>query len=206
MPEGPEIYILSKAINKYFENENYSYSKGKHLRLLETNEDWSFALNGTVRIEENNLLKVESGFLFGEKVSLEESKDLGFDWLSASEEELNKEIEKWKKSKKKLAGLLLDQKLICGIGVAWGSEILFKARLNPNKRACDQDLGNLGKAMMEIREEIIDLYKLELEKQKNKEEIRNLINNWFHNLYKIRVMKKYKIGEKVEVLGRTWWI
>ena len=47
--------------------------------------------------------------------------------LESWNESLQQEVNKWVKSKRKLAALILDQTKITGIGVAWGSEILFKA-------------------------------------------------------------------------------
>ena len=98
--------------------------------------------------------------------------------------------------------MLLDQAKISGIGVAWGSEILFKAGLRPDMRACDQTLNKLANSMIEIRENIKKLYSEQLDESECKE----FINNWFENLYEIRDMNIYKKGSKIEVLGRSWWV
>ena len=39
MPEGPEIWILSKAVNKYYGFEK-TESYGKHLFILDKKENW----------------------------------------------------------------------------------------------------------------------------------------------------------------------
>jgi len=59
MPEGPEVLILSKAINRYYmETVNVkTNSYGKHLIINDIMEDWSFGLTGKVKIDHNNNLK-----------------------------------------------------------------------------------------------------------------------------------------------------
>jgi formamidopyrimidine-DNA glycosylase len=207
MPEGPEVWILSKMINEYNLNDN-TISIGKHLIIKNIQEDWSFGLNGKVNINENNeLVKVETGWINGEKKQYDNKsvKELGLDWMTASKKELEEEVQKWTNSKKKLAILILDQTKICGIGVAWGSEILYNAKLKPNLKACDQLLNKLVDSMIEIRIKIqdtyINLYNENIDNDKNKK----LINGWFENLYKIRKMNIYKKGSKIQISGRSWW-
>lgn len=218
MPEGPEIWILSEAINKYYHVEK-TKAYGKHLfvfpslekmesnKILKCGENWSFGLTGKVKILDNNeLLKIHTGWICGDQVLFndyqEETQKLGINWVTSSETELRKEVDNWIKSKKKLAGLMLDQTKISGIGVAWGSEILFKAELRPDMRACDQVLNKLADSMIEIREKI----KKEYSNQVNEYNSKEFINEWFENLYEIRVMTVYKKGSKIEVLGRSWWV
>ena len=133
--------------------------------------------------------------------------------MTASKEDLENEVAKWINSKKKIAGLILDQKKICGIGVAWGSEILFKADLRPDVRACDQVLTKLVDSIILTREKIKEIYDLELNRTMqvckiydNNTKLRVLINDWFENLYEIREMDIYKKGCKLQVLGRGWWV
>lgn len=208
MPEGPEIWILSKAINTYYSNKN-TQSYGKHLFLKDVKENWSFGLTGTVAIgPDNKLAKVPSGWLHGSVVAYDdlivEQGKLGIDFMTADEEELKCEIGKWASSKKKLAGLLLDQTKISGIGVAWGSEILFNAGLRPEARACDQNLDKLADSIFYIRKMVKDIYEKEL--KDNEPLLKKFIDNWFKNLYEVRQMSVYKKGTQIEVLGRKWWI
>jgi formamidopyrimidine-DNA glycosylase len=211
MPEGPEIWILSEAINKYYHCEK-TRSYGKHLFVFnETKlggENWSFGLTGKVYIidDDNALIKRNTGWIYGDQVDFnnydEETKKLGTDWLTCSEADFRKEVDKWIKSKKKLAGLMLDQTKISGIGVAWGSEILFTADLRPDMRCCDQVLNKLADSMIEIREKIKKQYSELLDETNGKE----FINRWFENLYQVREMNIYKKGSKLDVLGRSWWV
>jgi len=217
MPEGPEVWILSKAINKFYSNDN-TISFGKHLIIKDIKENWSFGLNGKVGITRfNELVKIYTGWINGDElkyVDYEDSiKELGLDWMTASKEDIQKEVDKWIKSKKKLAGLILNQSKICGIGVAWGSEILFKANLRPHARACDQDLNTLVDSMIEVRTKIQETYELELSRTlevckiyNNNNKLRLFIDDWFENLYEIREMVIYNNGFKMEVLGRNWWV
>lgn len=106
-----------------------------------------------------------------------------------------------------LGPLLLDQNLICGIGVAWGSEILNRAKLLPNKKACEQDLSHLYASIMYYSHVSLELYTDELDKHTHsKETLRQFINSWFKNLYEIREMKVYKKANTITVGGRTWHI
>ena len=213
MPEAPEVWILSQAINAYYNYEK-THCYGKHLIVYDnenkrSGEDWSFGLNGKVKIcdEDNSLVKLDSGWINGEKVSFNNDSEPiiyhGINWLMCDEDLLRKEVDTWIKSKKKLAGLMLDQSRIAGIGVAWGSEILFHAGLRPDMKVCDQNIKGLADSMLHIREKIKELYKEELNKCNDK---KTFINEWFDNLYQIRDMCVYKKGSKVEVLGRSWWV
>ncbi len=204
MPEGPEVWILSKAINSHF-NEQKSLSYGKHLFILDKKENWSFGLTGKIQLDEKNeLFKLNTGWIYGDQVKYDNLEDevgkLGIDFMNANEDLVREEIDKWIKSKKKLAGLMLDQTKISGIGVAWGSEILFRAGLRPDKRACDQNLSTLADSILYIREQIKNIYEKELK------EPETLIKGWFENLYQVRQMQVYKKGSKIEVLGRSWWV
>lgn len=209
MPEGPEIWILSEAINKFYHSEK-TKAYGKHLFIFKNEkegENWSFGLTGKVCLLDNNeLIKLHTGWICGDQLSFDtyesETQNLGTNWLTSSEADLRKEVDSWIKSKKKLAGLMLDQTKISGIGVAWGSEILFKAGLRPDMRACDQVLNKLADSMIEIRESIKKKYS----EQVDESTCREFVNNWFENLYEIREMDIYKKGSKVEVLGRSWWV
>ena len=217
MPEGPEVWILSKAINSFYSNDK-TFSYGKHLIVKDIKENWSFGLNGKANIScYNELVKIDGGWVNGDKVKYENCddsiKELGLDWMTATKEELEKEVDKWIKSKKKLAALILDQTRISGIGVAWGSEILFKADLRPDMKACDQILNKLVDSIIEVRKKIQEIYTLELTRTlevckiyNNDLKLRLLINEWFENLYEIREMAIYKKGSKLQVLGRSWWV
>ena len=204
MPEGPEVWILSKAINTYFEGEK-SVSYGKHLFLLDKKENWSFGLTGKVTFNPHKeVVKVETGWLNGGQVEYEnlniEVEKLGIDFMTADDNLIRSEVDKWVKSKKKLAGLMLDQTKISGIGVAWGSEILLNAELRPDNRACDQNLSTLSDSILYIRNKIKNIYEKELKDPEA------LIQHWFDNLYQVREMNVYKKGSKVDVLGRSWWV
>jgi ribosomal protein S13 len=124
--------------------------------------------------------------------------------IESDEKEIRKEIDNWIKSKKKLGGLMLDQTKISGIGVAWGSEILYKANLRPDMRTCDQNLSTLSDSILYIRQKIKNIYEKEL--KANNDSSKDFVNEWFSNLYEIREMEIYKKGSGLLVLGRTWWV
>lgn len=208
MPEGPEVWILSKAINTFFKKNN-TLSYGKHLFILDKKENWSFGLTGKVIITElDDLIKMNTGWIYGDENKYEninkEIEKLGINFMMADEKEIRKEVDSWIKSKKKLAGLLLVQTKISGIGVAWGSEILYKANLRPNIRSCEQNLSTLADSILYIREKIKNIYVKEL--KENNANLKDFVNKWVSNLYEIREMEIYKKGSCLLVLGRTWWV
>jgi formamidopyrimidine-DNA glycosylase len=217
MPEGPEVWILNKAICKYY-GENASTSIGKHLIVQsEYNQGndsiiWSFGFNGKILIDENNKLykPMEENWIFGKNEILNSSGNIreqlslsNIDWMTSTYDELNDFVKKLSKVRGKLGPALINQNKISGIGVAWGSEILHRAGLRPDDSANYQDLSRLSETIIEIREEIKKIYETELNKY---EQIKDFIEEWFENLYKIRNMKVYKVGKKITISGRTWWL
>jgi len=209
MPEGPEIWILSEAINKFYHSKK-TIPYGKHLFIFKNEnegENWSFGLNGKVQILDNNdIVKINTGWICGHQIPFDnyelETKKLGINWLTSSAADLHREVDSWIKSKKKLAVLMLDQTKISGIGVAWGSEILFEAGLRPDMRTCDQVLNKLVDSMIEIRENVKKLYSEQIDENN----CRQFVNEWFENLYEIREMNIYKKGSQIKVLDRNWWV
>ena len=199
MPEGPEIYTLGLAIKQL---GIYCETYGKHLYI--NNQDWSFGLKGTVHITDQTITKLGTGWANGSTKpchsfeSIISSNKLGINWLS--NHDFTKIINSWQTSRKALGPILLDQSQIAGIGVAWGSEILHRAGLRPEIPAREQDLTNLNEALNYFKEYTLELYTNNIGEQ------HTFINEWFDNLYRIRQMAVYKVGTKVEVAGRNWWV
>ena len=217
MPEGPEVWILNKAICKYY-GENVSTSIGKHLIVHsgynQGNDGiiWSFGFDGKILIDENNKLykPMEENWIFGKNEILNSSGNIFkllslsiIDWMTSTYDEINDFVKKLSKVRGKLGPALINQNKISGIGVAWGSEILHRAGLRPDYSANYQDLSRLPETIIEIREEIKKIYETELNKY---DQIKDFIEEWFENLYKIRNMKVYKVGKKMTISGRTWWL
>lgn len=226
MPEGPEVWILSEAICRKYQS-NISKSFGKHLLIpssycncedmnVESLENsqiiWSFGLNGKISINSNDKLykPTEENWVFGKNKMLLETETIdehlkisNVDWMNSNANVLDKFVKKISKSRGKLGPALINQSNICGIGVAWGSEILHRANLRPELSANKQDLSKLCEVMCEIRNEIKELYKNELN---NYEDPKDFIEGWFENLYQIRDMKVYDKTESMSVNGRNWWV
>jgi len=201
MPEGPEIWILSQAINNYY-NFNECYYIGKH--IIVNNIIWSFGLNGIIQVNDQDVLvkPVENNWMNGinqEGTTFQSSK---FDWLTTTD--LTLFVQKLKKSQSKIGPYLINQKNISGIGIAYGSEILHRANLHPNTICSNlTNSVNLLQALYEVRQEIMQFYQNELLTYSNK---KRFINSWFYNLYQIRPMKIYKKGNQVKISGRTWYV
>lgn len=234
MPEGPEVWILSVAINRHFQtpqtnddflrpidpncfNENepsstITLSYGKHLFLLNEKENWSFGLDGKcVLTDDNQLVKPNVSWIHGQQLMYDDINNefarLGISWFNANEDALRREVTRWNSSKTRLAGILLNQCKLSGVGIAWGSEILHRANLSPNKRACDQDLSPLADVMLQMRDEIRAIYLSTLEGD-FKDRTKEFVNCWFAPLYEVRepYMRVYRKGTPVKILGRTWWV
>ena len=214
MPEGPEVYILAKVLKTVgFDCD----SVGKHLLLRDaiTGElfDFSFGLAGRIALGDNlNVKKINHPtFPSGDKILIKTKEEvkskLGIDWMTATKSEMRTVIESWGNRKKSIGALLLDQTQICGIGVAWGSEILYQSKIQPDIKSNLLDFLNLTdgllNAVYEIREKVRKLYLESVEKDSRK-----FVNSWFMNLYKIRrdVMKVYKKGATKKVSGREFYV
>jgi len=203
MPEGPEVWALSLMLNEY---NLKSVSYGKH--LFYNNQDWTFGLHGRVFLDPlNQLIKVESDISGTVKDCdsiewLVNNKNLGKDWMNSKKEEIQMIVNEWKSMKKKLGTLLIDQSYISGIGVAWGSEILHRCQLDPNKRAFEQNLNRLTDVIIEVRDEIKFKYTHFVMKQSSMKEA---INNWYYNLYALRTITPMINGIQVKMGGRVWW-
>jgi formamidopyrimidine-DNA glycosylase len=207
MPEGPEVFALAYALRKYGFNQYHSY--GKH--LFTGNEDWSFGLNGRVHLLRDGILsKISEGYIIGANKPCSSYENfislLGMSWINEDTlfNDFTIMIETWKTSKKTLATLILDQSYISGIGVAWGSEILSMANLDPSKKACDQCLNCLPTILLSLGTTIRKQYTDYID-HLSKDELYDFINEWFHNLYRVRTMNVYKKGKKIVVGNRTWY-
>lgn len=219
MPEGPEIWFLSMAIN-FARNNNFVYyysSYGKHLLIYDQTihqyEDWTFGLTGKVKINEDGILeKCEHGWIIGKINKYNDiviaKQKLGLDWMTSQPQEIIDAVIKWKSMNKSLASLLLDQSLISGIGVAWGSEILHHAGLNPQMKSRDADPTILANSILFIRKVAITLYSDFLNKATETAHYVRMVNEWFDNLYACREKSLcvYKKGTPLKISGRTWWV
>ena len=207
MPEGPEVYALSVALNKIGIN-NIPY--GKHIYFTDKKEDWSFGLQGKVSIDISTKIIThqpissnwKTGFIksFNTNEERIQQLKLGIDWMTSNN--IQQTLEKYKNSSRTLASILLDQSIIAGIGVAWGSEILHSCGYKPNDKMNEINVKKLATCIIEIREYIREKYIDYIQKWDYYE----FVNGWFGNLYKLREMKVYKKEKSIEISGRTWWI
>ena len=208
MPEGPEVYILCEAL-KYLDLTVEPY--GKHLLYKDLDGrcyDITFGLYGKIFVSKTekgyDIQKTGCSPLTGDIKHIQSfdyvKSKLGVDWISSSKDALLKVVQEWKVKSKKIAALLLDQHEICGIGVAWGSEILNKAGIHPTELACNVDIEKLVDAMIYIKNESISIYR-----NISLYDPVDFANKWFRNLYLVRDMKVYKTGKEVSVSGRTFY-
>lgn len=211
MPEGPEIYVLSRILGELgFQTETY----GKHL-FVSPEEDWSFGIFGGVRIgqpKDKEILEPKCwGGVYGSVrkttgiQDIIEKKKLGKDWMTSSTDEIRQVVTRWTShSTRKLAALLLDQSQIAGIGVAWGSEILHAAGLKPDQIAGTVNLEPLIVQIIAYR----DVYApfLETIHQKSHDDLVKMANTWPGFLKLIPQAKSvYRRGNKIKISGRIWW-
>jgi formamidopyrimidine-DNA glycosylase len=219
MPEGPEVFILCEAINRYYGTE-ICKCIGKHLILPNqtivpndgeyTDILWSFGLNGTIKFNDcDELYKpIDGNWIYGiNQPHIYSTCTLSnINWLTSDEEVLTKFATKISKLKGKLGPILIKQSKIVGIGIAWGSEILHRAKLHPNLACNQQNFEYFVSAIIEIRKEIIETYTNYLNTFDTKPRLKEFIEDWFENLYTIRHMNVYKKGTEFVVSGRSWWI
>lgn len=211
MPEGPEVYILAKAM-KTIGFDAHSYGKHLFVKDWHTGEiyDISFGLMGKIRIDADKHIKklIRKGIPSGDmkKVkSFEEGKSkLGVDWMTASKDELKLVIDGWANRKKQIGALLLDQHEICGMGVAWVSEILHVCNIRPDEKPHTFDFLGIYEiffeALLSVRERARKDYIVSLSNPQM------VIDHWFENLYAIRKMVVFKKGKEFSVSGRIFYI
>lgn len=216
MPEGPEVYVLALALKSLgFSVEAY----GKHLLIVDMENgnklDISFGLAGGLKLTSFHLEKtVVQDKPCGYIKVVENFDDVkhrsglfGLNWLTASREELKAVVTRWSQRRKQIGALLIDQHEICGIGVAWASEILFRAKILPTDKASWFEFLNLINplvdALIEVRGEAIKKYKDFL-----KGDMHVFVNEWFKNLYNIRqpIMQVYQTGQEVKISGRSFYV
>lgn len=205
MPEGPEVWALSYALQKIgLQSKSY----GKH--LLCNNTDYSFGLTGAIYLDHNlTLKKIKKGSVYGSEEEFETFTEFAkCDWMTATKNEIEQIINDWKqkKPKHKIVSLFRDQSEICGLGVAWMSEIMHDARLSVT---CTMENANdtLIDSICNIRDEIKLLYQHEIDKL-TPQSLVEFVNKWcYHNLYKIRVMKVYKhpSAKQIKCCGRIFY-
>ena len=215
MPEGLEIFILSKVLNDLgFVCEAY----GKHLFLTHpyTGElfDFTFGLAGRLKISEKNLdiekvnhPKIVSGGkekIPNKKVILEK---LGIDWIRATREDVEAVVRGWLSRKRQVGALLIDQKELCGIGVAWASEILNLSKISPGLKSnllqCLNLVDKLVDSILAVRDKFLKIYLHSICIDKRK-----FVNSWFYNLYEVRKphLKVYGKAEKIKISGREFYV
>jgi len=219
MPEFAEVFSLHYALDKLGVK---TITHGKHLFLVDNGLDFTFGLNGRVSIDPQTL-ELTHKQTYGicgtvnQYINVEEmvSKNrLGVDLTYSSIEAIEKKIIEWSKRNKTLGSLILDQSEIAGIGVAWGSEILYSAGLTPGIKASSMnelDIQRLRVHMLGIRNIAINTYMdyvEDLYKKGGKQAIVEFINSWFKNLYQIRKMDIYKNSKaaKTKVAGRDFYV
>lgn len=197
MPEGLEVFVLGQALQRA--GVPAVETHGKHLYVH--GMDWSFGLWGTVHLDTHGVLTKKPGDArTGSVVPMDVDKrsQLGVDFATGTKSALALVMKPWQGSKRNLGPLLLDQNVVAGVGVAWGSEILARCGLRPDKPANAQDLSPLAQAMVDVRDQALKTY---LESSNWHD-----VNAWFRNLYAIRHMVVYKKGMPVTVSGRQWWV
>lgn len=201
MPEGPDVWYLAKLINRIHPVSAH----GKHIYVASPAGfiDYSFGLTGKMLVTPTTISKNSCGYLPGDVDTVPVvGHGLGVSFMSMELEDFKKIVsEHFVKSRAMLATVMLNQKIIAGIGVAWGSEILHLADLMPHIKACDQDLGKLADAMYQIKTFCMENFGRIADNVTDAELIE--VINTFN--YRILPMKVYKVGKQCQVGNRTWW-
>jgi formamidopyrimidine-DNA glycosylase len=207
MPEGPELWILCQALRSIgMTCESY----GKH--LLCGGNDYHFGLMGRLNVEDGSKLKhmPAAGYphlsgkvqeCSGGLHELAVRNKLGIDWMTGSVSDIKECIQRISSSKKMLGPWMLSQVDICGVGVAWASEIMSACSLLPNVPCNAQDLRDLPDMYITFRDKIMSDYLCLL----HTSDPLHFIKNWYKNLYAHRCMDVYEKGTSIMVSGRRYW-
>lgn len=145
-----------------------SYSMLVHLKMtghfLYDNYDKSDPMNGYIRVKfilDNNKILALSDLRKFAKIELRKSKDLS---LNLGPEPLSKEFtfKKFKSILKKgrIKQVLMNQEVIAGIGNIYADEILWQARVHPEKNALDlteKELKSIYKSIKKILKKALEL-------------------------------------------------
>lgn len=206
MPEGPEVWALSYALQKLgLKCQSY----GKHLLYEEI--DYSFGLTGALRIDRDlKITKINKGVIYGSQEKYNKFTNFAkVDWMNSTDNEIEQILNEWKdkKPKNKLINFLKDQSEICGLGVAWISEILHNCKI-PVTTLIENIDETLIDSICNIRNEVKLLYQKEIDKLTTTDMLIGFVNKWcYHNLYKIRTMKVYKNPDAKEIkcCGRIFY-
>jgi formamidopyrimidine-DNA glycosylase len=235
MPELPEVYALSTALNKLgFETEVY----GKHLILknLSKNpskdknniEDWSFGLEGTVYLKYKDLDNKKDKNDKNDKNSLTDFELLKIEHnaFSGDKMEFNSINDFITKRKLGINLLTATENDIYPIVEKWQNSRKMLGPLLLNQEdiagigvAWGSEILNNADLLPNVSAKLQDLTNLTdsiiytrdkiLETYKKYVKNNNpveVVNNWFRNLYKVREMNVYKTGKSIKVYGRDWWI
>jgi formamidopyrimidine-DNA glycosylase len=193
MPEGIEVYVLSKVLK----NIGVScLSCGKHLLVKDPHTgkllDISFGLLGRIHITKDlNITKIYTdGKPCGSVVELSDFQEvvskLGIDWMTSTRDELIQCVNSWGFRKKQIGSLLVDQSEIAGIGKFWVGVILEVAHLNKTIKSNLLNflnvVGVLVDAMIKVREVVLENYMNSIQKDEIK-----FVNEWYKNLYTLRI-------------------
>ena len=208
MPEGPEVASLCKRLKMLGLTVE---SAGKHLLYKNSRDicfDISFGLVGKIKLLKTcegqyDIEKLSTSSLSGEIREIPDfesiKENLGVDWITSDHKTLFEIVDTWRSKSKKIAGLLIDQHEIAGIGVAWATEILADAGIHPTASAIDIDIDKLVESIISVRNMAMETY------DNYDEDPERFIDRWFMNLYFIRRMKVYKKGTEVMVYGRKFY-
>jgi len=235
MPELPEVYALSTALNKLgFETDVY----GKHLLLknretekkntnkdknTNTIEDWSFGLEGTVYLKYKDNQKINT-----KKTTAEDFELLKIEHNAFSGDKLEfNSVEEFIKTRKLGINLLnATENDIYPIVEKWQNSRKMLGPLLLNQEdiagigvAWGSEILNNADLLPNVSAKLQDLtnltdsiiYTRDKSIETYNKYVKNnnpveIVNNWFRNLYKVREMNVYKIGKSVKAYGRDWWI
>lgn len=206
MPEGPDVWYFTQLINKHSKYKNNIVCHGKHIYDLSVlpYKNYSFGLTGKLKFESGNIVKNNTGYCYGNEVNTYVvGENLGISFMEMTLDDFNKIVSSWQKSKSMISSLLLNQNIISGIGIAWGSEILFRAKLMPNIKAYLGDLSLLAISMYNVQIYCKDEYIKYINKMDLTDYMIEKLINDFN--YRIINMDVYKKGNQLKVSNRIWY-
>ena len=164
-----QTIIDIKRRGKFLMFELNNYFLLSHLRM-----EGKYYIDGDITRHDHVLFRFEDGILkyndtrkFGrmyliDKDKVYKEKPLSLLGLEPWDDNLNSDYlkDKYKNKKLPIKSLLLDQRIIVGIGNIYADEILFKSRINPLKKGCEitcEECNNIIKYTREILDSAIKM-------------------------------------------------
>lgn len=184
MPEGPEVYLITQELRKHLDNKKFPniFCKGKNIFIVTSTSNVIYhchlGLTGKwIYNSSQDKLKHETAQLASGNIyaHFTDPRKIGF-FKQINAQEMNNTISELgpdartltftdlvsgisSRPRSMIGALLLDQKIISGIGNYLRSEVLYYARIDPRRKIAsfeNSDYRHLYKAIVYVYKKVLD--------------------------------------------------